>query len=182
MFCRKAFLISKDSQEINRIHKKTWCLTIFPYLAKYIERASLDKICCSKNLISPTLSTNNCRSISLREKCPNTEFFLVRIFLYSDWIRITVVSPNTGKYGSNKISYLDTFHAVIYFIYFSNSSVRTLYLSLVLMSLSLHKRNIQGIRAIWTMCEFCIVNLYIRNLKLMVKLKERYVIFVPGKH
>ena len=23
---------------------------------------------------------------SLREKCPNTEFFLVRIFLYSDWI------------------------------------------------------------------------------------------------
>ena len=24
---------------------------------------------------------------SLREKCPNTEFFLVRIFLYSDWIR-----------------------------------------------------------------------------------------------
>ena len=25
--------------------------------------------------------------LSLREKCPNTEFFLVRIFLYSDWIR-----------------------------------------------------------------------------------------------
>ena len=24
---------------------------------------------------------------SLREKCPNTEVFLVRIFLYSDWIR-----------------------------------------------------------------------------------------------
>ena len=24
---------------------------------------------------------------SLREMCPNTEFFLVRIFLYSDWIR-----------------------------------------------------------------------------------------------
>ena len=23
---------------------------------------------------------------SLREKCPNTEFFLVRVFLYSDWI------------------------------------------------------------------------------------------------
>ena len=26
--------------------------------------------------------------LSLREKCPNTEFFLVRIFPYSDWIRI----------------------------------------------------------------------------------------------
>ena len=25
--------------------------------------------------------------LSLREKCPNIEFFLVRIFLYSDWIR-----------------------------------------------------------------------------------------------
>ena len=25
--------------------------------------------------------------ITLHEKCPNTEFFLVRIFLYSDWIR-----------------------------------------------------------------------------------------------
>ena len=24
---------------------------------------------------------------TLREKCPNTEFFLVRIFLYSDWIQ-----------------------------------------------------------------------------------------------
>ena len=26
-------------------------------------------------------------SFALREKCPNTEYFLVRIFLYSDWIR-----------------------------------------------------------------------------------------------
>ena len=37
--------------------------------------------------------------ISLREKCTNTELFLVRIFLYSAWIqRFT--------------PYLDTFHAV----------------------------------------------------------------------
>ena len=33
---------------------------------------------------------------ALREKCPNTEFFLVRIFLYSDWI--------TGKYGPERNS------------------------------------------------------------------------------
>ena len=26
-------------------------------------------------------------NLSLREECPNTELFLVRIFLYSDWIR-----------------------------------------------------------------------------------------------
>ena len=41
---------------------------------------------------------------SLCEKCPNVEFFLVRIFPYSDWIRrnteyLSVFSPNVGKYG-----------------------------------------------------------------------------------
>ena len=45
---------------------------------------------------------------ALREECPNTEFFLVRIFLYSDRI-----SPNTGKYGPEKTPYLDTFNAVL---------------------------------------------------------------------
>ena len=32
----------------------------------------------------------------LREKCPNTEFFLVRISLYSDWVR-RFMEYNTGK-------------------------------------------------------------------------------------
>ena len=55
--------------------------------------------------------------ISLREKCPNKEFFLVRIFPHSNWIRrdtsyLYVFSPNAGKYGSEKTPYLDTFHAV----------------------------------------------------------------------
>ena len=36
-------------------------------------------------------------TITLREKCPNTEFFS---------------GPNTGKYGPEKTPYLDTFHAV----------------------------------------------------------------------
>ena len=39
----------------------------------------------------------------MREKSPNTEFFLVRIFLY----------PNTGKYGPEKAPHLDTFHGVL---------------------------------------------------------------------
>ena len=44
-------------------------------------------------------------------------FFLARIFPYSDWIRkdalyLSVFSPNTGEYGPEKTSYLDTFHAV----------------------------------------------------------------------
>ena len=38
--------------------------------------------------------------LTLREKCPNTELFLVRIFLYS------------GKYGPEKTQYLTTFHTV----------------------------------------------------------------------
>ena len=42
----------------------------------------------------------------LREKCPNKEGFLVRIFLFS------VFCPNTGKYGPEKTLYFDTFHAV----------------------------------------------------------------------
>ena len=46
----------------------------------------------------------------------NTEFFLVRIFPHSDWIRrdapyFSVFSPNAGKYGPEKTPYLDTFHA-----------------------------------------------------------------------
>ena len=43
----------------------------------------------------------------LREKCPNAEFFLVRIFLYSN------IQPNTGKYGPEKTPSLGTFHAVL---------------------------------------------------------------------
>ena len=49
--------------------------------------------------------------------CQNTEFFLVRIFPHSDWIRrdtsyLSAFSPNAVKYGAEKTPYLDTFHAV----------------------------------------------------------------------
>ena len=45
------------------------------------------------------------------------EFFLVRIFPYSVWIRkdtrcLSVFSPQAGKYGPEKTPYLDNFHAV----------------------------------------------------------------------
>ena len=49
--------------------------------------------------------------ISLRKKCPNTEFFLV------------IFSPNTGKYGPEKTLYLNTFYAVRFF--FTNSKHST---------------------------------------------------------
>ena len=61
-------------------------------------------------------SQNILDKLSLREKCPNTEFFLVCIFPHSDWIRrdtyLSVFSPNAGKYGLEITPYLDTFHAV----------------------------------------------------------------------
>ena len=54
---------------------------------------------------------------ALREKCPDTEFYLVRIFPHSDWIRrdaeyLCVFSPNAGKYGPQKTPHLDIFYAV----------------------------------------------------------------------
>ena len=54
---------------------------------------------------------------TLREKYPNTEFILVRIFPHSDWIPrntsyLSVLSRNAGKYGPEKTPYLDTYHAV----------------------------------------------------------------------
>ena len=57
-----------------------------------------------------------------RGKCPNTEFSLAHVFLYSDWIRrftayISVFSTHTGKYGPEKTPYLDTFLAVLLFLY-----------------------------------------------------------------
>ena len=42
--------------------------------------------------VDPMITANNgtgeALGYTLREKCPNTELFLVRIFLYSDCIRI----------------------------------------------------------------------------------------------
>ena len=46
--------------------------------------------------------------LSLSEKTPNKEFFLVHIFLYSDLIWI--FTPYAGKYGPEKTPYLDAIH------------------------------------------------------------------------
>ena len=59
----------------------------------------------------------NIADTTLREKCPNTESFLVRIFPHPDWIRrdteyLSVSSPNAGKCWSEKTPYFYTFHAV----------------------------------------------------------------------
>ena len=62
------------------------------------------------------------QKISLLEKCPNTEFWLIRIFVHSDRIqrfteKISVFSLNAGKYGPEETPYLDTFHTVPVFFY-----------------------------------------------------------------
>ena len=56
--------------------------------------------------------------VLLRGKCPNMEWFLVRIFPHSDWIQrdasyLSVFIPNVGKCGPDVTPYLDIFHAVI---------------------------------------------------------------------
>ena len=67
---------------------------------------------------TPSLILNRFKILQiLREKCPNMELFLVRIFPHSDWIRrdtsyLSVFSPNAGKYGPEITSYLDTFYGV----------------------------------------------------------------------
>ena len=55
--------------------------------------------------------------VTLREKSPNTELFLVRIFPHLDWIQrdtwyLSVASSNAGNYGPEITPYLDTFHTV----------------------------------------------------------------------
>ena len=59
------------------------------------------------------------------------EYFLVRIFPHSDWIRrdtsyLSVFSPNAGKYGPEKSPYLDTFHAMQLSRIFGKRKITTL--------------------------------------------------------
>ena len=67
---------------------------------------------------------------SLCEKCPNTEFFLVRISRIrtenlKDTEYLSVFSPNKRKYGPEKTRYFDTFHALtVLDIYYQNLYMR----------------------------------------------------------
>ena len=55
-------------------------------------------------------------TFSLRERCPNTEFFSGPYF--------PAFTPNTWKYGPEKTPYLDTFHTV----FFATKSISMLHL------------------------------------------------------
>ena len=57
-------------------------------------------------------------AVTVRDKCPNKQFFLVCIFPHSDWIwreeYLSALSPNAVKYGPEKAPYLDTSRSVSY--------------------------------------------------------------------
>ena len=59
-----------------------------------------------KHLVCLLASSSSLRLISLCEMCSNTEYFLVRIFSHSDWIRS--ISPYSVRMRENT----DAFHAV----------------------------------------------------------------------
>ena len=76
---------------------------------------NLDLFHCSQ-CIQMKYSNMNFFRKSLRGKCPNTKFFLVRILPHLDWIRrdtpyLSVFSLNAGGYGPEITQYLNTFHA-----------------------------------------------------------------------
>ena len=90
---------------------KNWCL-----------RTSASETCCFTWSVLKWSQIGTW--LSLREKCPNTKFCLVRIFPYSDWILrdtlyLSVFNPNVGKCGPEKTPYLDTFHTVVCIIIYS---------------------------------------------------------------
>ena len=66
---------------------------------------------CEPLKITANLATYDLVISALREKCPNMELFLVRIFPHT--LYLSVFSPNAGKYGPEMTAYLDTFHAVL---------------------------------------------------------------------
>ena len=84
--------------------------------------------------------------VTLREKCPNTEFFLVCIFPYLYWLRgdilfLSVFSPKAGKYRPEKNSVLGHFSRKInYFAWFFFTLVRK---NRFLYGILLHKKSIK---------------------------------------
>ena len=110
------------AETCNFIKKEALALRCFPVkFAKYLRKPFLQMT--SKRLLlvfkifTKQLFFGTPLNCSLREKCPNTGLFLVRIFPHSDWIRrytknLSVFSSNTRKYEPEITPYLDTSYAV----------------------------------------------------------------------
>ena len=61
------------------------------------QKVLMNLLICQKYEITSLVNIGNI-FMALREKCQNTEFFLVRIVPYSDWIRENT-DQNNSKYG-----------------------------------------------------------------------------------
>ena len=73
---------------------------------------------CDSTIIAKNFHRWNFTLHALPEKCPNTEFFLVRILSHSDWIGrdapyLSVFSPTAGKHRTEKAPYFGSFWKVI---------------------------------------------------------------------
>ena len=62
------FHSGRSNNKINRLHKRALTIVYDDNVSTFDQLLAMDKSFC----------------IPLREKCPNTEFFLVRIFPHSD--------------------------------------------------------------------------------------------------
>ena len=86
-FCSRHYLECNFTTCVALVHNR---------LKTMLKQRYIDKKNCTIN-----------NRVSLPEKCPNTELFLFRIFLYSDWMQEDI-SPNTGKCEPEMTPYLDT--------------------------------------------------------------------------
>ena len=107
-WCRHVFTTLNISRE------STWTfLTWIETLLSLYIRSSKDDLLSVYTICKDLFYKDNL-FWSLREKCLNTELFLVRNFLYLNWIQVNLHSQsNTGKYVPEKTPNLDTFHAVL---------------------------------------------------------------------
>ena len=84
--------LSREGISTYEEYQKSLRGTSFKLLKKLLQRAIIVRLCFKKRI-----AQTEHRAITQRKKCS---------FL-------SVFSPNVGKYGPEKIPYLDTFHAVV---------------------------------------------------------------------
>ena len=77
-FIKKATLARVFSREFCEISKNTFSTEHLQMTVSVIDRINKPKMAIITNVFKRSLK------FSLRKSCPNTELFLVRIFLYSD--------------------------------------------------------------------------------------------------
>ena len=120
------------------------CWNSFPIRSKNLEKNHYSILWCIAKLLSTNVTEP---AFTLREKCSNTELFLVRIYLYSDWIRrftkyICVFTPNTGKHWPETTPYLDTFHER-YLFKLNNGNTRAM--CEICLKLEIHQNDVTGL-------------------------------------